>query len=581
VLTTALLLAYRYTDIIIMQSSIPLLLWLILSHLICSAIAASSRIDVVAPVSNVSDTIHIGLHHDLQQLQKSDESILFNPAASASASTASDDDDGKYVQDDGDIIGGYQFPSKLYHSRQEPFRSFPCYPKYIHLAQASNMVQQGSNETTQWVINMTVSFALDYAACACAVPTIVYGGPVGNDSDRSASPYNSQYHLRSHSNEKVAKLPVYSNPLQFNYTSDKTKGRTYQSDWIYHIPMKQLVGGLQTYWYRIIVTERNDCPNYIKQRNLHLPITSQPQQQRRSLRGSNGYYLGETKIYTFLTPPVPGQATSLALVGDLGQTMNSAQTIYHIYSKTSGGVTRKNDSYSATDNELVSIPPISQLLIAGDLSYADSDPERWTTFLELIEPLVRTLPLHVVAGNHEIECDTTKNLFVPYENWFHVPNRIQDAITEPITDEYKQTLWDHSCSAPSVFQGVYNYGNSFYSFQHGLVYMIVLNSYSKCTKGSVQYEWLLSELEKYRQNNYRRPTPWLLISFHAPLYTTFLGHVDEKQSVEMKDALEAVFIEYGVNIIVSGKLLGDYSCSFLFHFHLASILTLCTINFRS
>ena len=212
----------------------------------------------------------------------------------------------------------------------------------------------------------------------------------------------------------------------------------------------------------------------------------------------------------------------------------------------------------ATGSDLDNAPPISQLLIAGDLSYADSDPDRWTTFLELIEPLVRTLPLHVVAGNHEIECDTVTNeLFVPYENWFRVPNRIQAAMTEPITDEYKQTLWDHSCSAPSVFQGVYNYGNSFYSYQHGLVYTIVLNSYSNCTKGSVQYEWLVSELEKYRNLNYRRATPWLLISFHAPLYTTFLGHVNEKQAVDMKDALESIFIEYGVNLVVSGTFVCD------------------------
>lgn len=482
---------------------------------------------------------------------------------------------------DGDFGGATTFSSEVYHSRLEPFRSFPCYPKYIHLAQESNnnhnnMIQQQQlpQVTDRWMINMTVSFALDFATCACAVPTIVYGGPVRRSSSSSSSSdstRHSQYHVRTQSDERWTTL--FRSPLQFNYTSEKTNGQTYQSDWIYHIPLTQLVGGLQSYWYRIVVSERNDCLQYTKQLNLHVPTIphlqhQQQQQQRRSLRGSNGYYLGETKTYTFITPPIPGQATSLALVGDLGQTINSAQTIYQIYSKTAAvteaGTLRDDDDDDetmtsvATGSDLDNAPPISQLLIAGDLSYADSDPDRWTTFLELIEPLVRTLPLHVVAGNHEIECDTVTNeLFVPYENWFRVPNRIQAAMTEPITDEYKQTLWDHSCSAPSVFQGVYNYGNSFYSFQHGLVYIIVLNSYSNCTKGSVQYEWLVSELDKYRNLNYRRATPWLLISFHAPLYTTFLGHVNEKQAVDMKDALESIFIEYGVNLVVSGTFVCD------------------------
>jgi hypothetical protein len=511
----------------------------------------------------------MGMNHQQQHIRNSNEEIDF----------ASPDVNEGFISADNDIIDGDIFPSELYDSQQEPFRSFPCYPKYIHLAQASNMMRQRNSDKNNkpWVINMTLSFALDYSSCACAVPTVTYGGPVDSHSNNGALPYHSKRHVRTSSYDKTAKLPVHVNPLQFNYTSDKTNGHTYQSDWIYHVPIPQLLGGLQTYWYRIVVTERDDCPSYMEQLYAHFPTMMSPpqQQQRRSVRGSNGYYLGETNIYTFMTPPLPGQATSLALVGDLGQTMNSARTIYQIYSKTAiaAMTKRSNDGVQHqpdvvanvfSDSDFDTIPPISQLLIAGDLSYADSDPERWTTFLELIEPLVRTLPLHVVAGNHEIECDTTtNNLFVPYENWFHVPNRIQAAISEPITDEYKQTLWDHSCSAPSVFQGVYNYGNSFYSYQHGLVYIIILNSYSKCTEGSVQYEWFVSELEKYHLNDYRSVSPWLLVSFHAPLYTTFLGHVNEKQAVDMKKALEPLFLQYGVNIIVSGMYLsGNSYCSY-------------------
>ena len=113
---------------------------------------------------------------------------------------------------------------------------------------------------------------------------------------------------------------------------------------------------------------------------------------------------GETKKYTFLTPPLPHSPTTLALVGDLGQTQHSMFTVMEIYKATIATAL----SYVSEDDNSDDVvpPPVSQLLIAGDLSYADSNPDRWTSWLELVEPLVRSTPLHVAAGNHEIECDT-------------------------------------------------------------------------------------------------------------------------------------------------------------------------------
>ena len=62
--------------------------------------------------------------------------------------------------------------------------------------------------------------------------------------------------------------------------------------------------------------------------------------------------------------------TSLALVGDLGQTENSTKTMHHIL--------------KATQVLAGDVPPVSALLIAGDLSYADGDPHRWESWLELM-----------------------------------------------------------------------------------------------------------------------------------------------------------------------------------------------------
>jgi Calcineurin-like phosphoesterase len=399
----------------------------------------------------------------------------------------------------------------------EPFRSFPCLPKHIHLAQASNV------NANDGLYSVTVSFSLNYESCRHGTPRVFYGLEDGLSPSKSV---------------------VGSHPLQFNYTSDESDG-LYQSDWIYHIELPSLQAGLQKYWYRIVVEEST-----ITTRTTTLTST------HRSLRGSNGYYLGETKTYTFATQPLPGSPTSLALVGDIGQTENSVRTLLGVYQLAHEPVDDDEDTEHHRRR-----PPVSQLLVAGDMSYADADPRRWTTWLEMVAPLVRSTPLHVVAGNHEIECDTTTHdIFVPYEHWFRNPNRLGEAEMVPVSDDYRQTLWHESCTAPSNFQGIYNYGNSFYSFQHGLAHIIVLNSYSDCTEGSVQYEWLTTEL---RDRVNRQTTPWLLVSFHAPLYTTFLGHVNEIESLNMKRAMEPLFNKYGVNLIISGTLFGAYNYGFV------------------
>ena len=216
------------------------------------------------------------------------------------------------------------------------------------------------------------------------------------------------------------------------------------------------------------------------------------------------------------------------------QTENSTKTMAHIFHD------------ALPDNK----DPTTMLLIAGDMAYADSNPNRWVSWFDLMEPLTRSLPMHVAAGNHEIECDNaTLEIFKQYEHYFRNPNRIAKPDMLPITEEYRQSLWEKSCSTPSEFQGHYNYGNAFYSFKHGLGHFIILSSYSDSKVGSHQYTWLKFELKR---NFNRTETPWLIVSFHSPLYTTFVGHVNETQAMAMKESMEPLFNEYNVNLVICG-----------------------------
>jgi hypothetical protein len=412
------------------------------------------------------------------------------------------------------------FPSHLYETLHEPYASYRCLPKHIHLAQANNVQahDDGGDDDVHMSdlrVAMTVSFSLDFKNCARAQAVVLYGRGV-NGTDNTEG--------------KVTD----AKRLQFNYTSDKSNG-LYQSDWIYHAELPNLKAGNERYWYRIVVEQQQ--PSQQQHPSTDTDTRGAAKDDKLvHLRGTSAQRVaGRTPPYVFLTPPLPGAPTTLALVGDLGQTNNSRATMFHIWR-------------AATDMPL-NDHPVSNVLIAGDMSYADSDPVRWTSWMDLVEPLVRTTPLSVAAGNHEIECDNvTHQIFVPYEKWFRNPNRVTDADIFPVEEEYRKTLWHGSCSAPSEFQGHYNYGNAFYSYQHGLVQIIVLSSYSDASVGSVQYQWLEQELQTIN----REITPWLLVSFHAPLYTTFQGHVDEFEAVNMKQAMEPLFVKYGVNIVVSG-----------------------------
>lgn len=142
-------------------------------------------------------------------------------------------------------------------------------------------------------------------------------------------------------------------------------------------------------------------------------------------------------------------------------------------------------------------------------------------FFHSQEPLFRSISMQVAAGNHEIECDNvTNNIFVPYESYFRNPNRIGPPEMLPVDENVRRHLPNETCIHPSGVSFHYDYGNSFYAYIHGLAHVVVLNSYTDTTTDSVQYKWLEKQLSEVD----RMTTPWLLVSFHTPFHTTFIGH---------------------------------------------------------
>jgi acid phosphatase type 7 len=217
----------------------------------------------------------------------------------------------------------------------------------------------------------------------------------------------------------------------------------------------------------------------------------------------------------------------LAVIGDIGQFLHSEETLDHLR-RHHGNV-------------------IDSIILAGDLAYPDSDHHRWDTFLDFLDdyPLVESVPLHVTPGNHDIDkADKGSDIFLSYETRFRMP-RIQPAQlgiyngpTGPLNMDRPPYPLD------------YEFGNAYYAFRYGRTHQIFLNSYSSLEPGSKQYEWLVSELETVN----RRQTPWLIVTYHVPIYNTFEVHQKDTQLMKMREHIEPLFVKHKVNLVFNGHI---------------------------
>ncbi|KAL0438488.1 UNVERIFIED_CONTAM: Purple acid phosphatase 2 [Sesamum latifolium] len=190
---------------------------------------------------------------------------------------------------------------------------------------------------------------------------------------------------------------------------------------------------------------------------------------------------------------------------DLGQTYDSNRTLTHYELNPVRGQT---------------------LLFVGDLSYADSYPlhdnTRWDTWGRFIERSAAYQPWIWTAGNHEIdfvpEIGETKP-FKPYKHRFFVPYRASQS-TSP--------LW--------------------YSIKRASAYIIVISSYSAYGKYTPQNKWIENELPKVN----RTETPWLIVLMHCPMYSSYVHHYMEGET--MRVMYEPWFVKYKVDVVFAGHV---------------------------
>ncbi|EFN50589.1 hypothetical protein CHLNCDRAFT_15847, partial [Chlorella variabilis] len=86
----------------------------------------------------------------------------------------------------------------------------------------------------------------------------------------------------------------------------------------------------------------------------------------------------------------------------------------------------------------------------------------------------------------------------------------------------------------------------YYSYDVAGAHVVMLGSYVAYDQASPQYAWLLRDLAAVDRSR----TPWVVAVQHAPWYNSNYAHQGEGD--EMRDSMEALLYEHGVDFIFSG-----------------------------
>ncbi|CAK8998357.1 unnamed protein product [Durusdinium trenchii] len=368
-------------------------------------------------------------------------------------------------------------------------------PQQVALAAGS---QVDSQVSITWLTNDTRD---DPSSCDEAAVAWVSGPLTGNEEPNEG-------------NGSIPEWRIVGSCLRYSFGAAPELYGNYTSGRIHRVVAQGLVANSE-YKY----TLRGD-PATVKRRFRTLPSSAAPE------------------------PPAAGAVTdarfpfALGVIGDLGQTADSQDTIRHLDAD----------------------PLIRLVLHAGDMSYADTDQKRWDSYGLTVEPLASRLQWMVCPGNHEIESDYyTGDNFVAYEARFAMP-AVQQPKTSPSQEQmgckhpYPTTPHSGRDCTPSAFTGHYDWGNSFYAFDAGPARVISLNSYTYTHPSSEQYNWLKEELEALAHR--RSQTPWLIIMMHCPFYNSNAAHQAEGQASLMRDfhGFEDLFYKHKAAVVINGHV---------------------------
>ena len=236
--------------------------------------------------------------------------------------------------------------------------------------------------------------------------------------------------------------------------------------------------------------------------------------------------LGYSPVQSFKTHPGLVDDVTFFILGDVGQTSNSVNTIDEL-----------------VQYEALLTSKSGGIVSMGDLSYANGNQPLWDSFGNLRQTAAAKIPFQTTMGNHEW-LDTVHN-FKAYKARFE----------NPAVNGEKEL---------------------YYSFNAGLVHFVMVAGYCQemmttreqpCLKeDSAQRIWLENDLSSVD----RSVTPWIVVSFHQPYVNSNNAHSIETEGAPMQAAIEDLLFEQKVDLVFSGHVHVSFIISFFLRFFLDS-----------
>jgi hypothetical protein len=220
-----------------------------------------------------------------------------------------------------------------------------------------------------------------------------------------------------------------------------------------------------------------------------------------------GPLAGGDASHVFVMPPVPGTATPIRMwmIGDAGTASTNQLAVRDAYVTYTGA--RRTDLW----------------LMLGDNAYSSGTDAQYQGALYDIYPsLLRQTPFYPAYGNHDAESSTAATQSGPYF----------DMLTLPIQGEAG---------------GVASSTKAYYSFDHGNVHVVVLDSSeSDRSPTGPMLTWLKDDLAANTR-------PWTIAIWHHPPYTKGSHNSDtEAELMQMRQNALPILENGGVDLVLTG-----------------------------
>ena len=167
------------------------------------------------------------------------------------------------------------------------------------------------------------------------------------------------------------------------------------------------------------------------------------------------------------------------------------------------------------------------IVVAGDF-YCNDQTE------DTIENIISVNPELIITTGDHVKDEISASCWIE--------------MSKDMKDKMKIAIGNHDTEFSHIYKQIVNYHNiknPYYSHDFKNIHFISMSTEHPFGKGSKQYEFIKSDLEKTSKNS---SINWIIVHQHKPLYST---NQDKKEAEHLRDTYQQLFQQYDVDLVIS------------------------------